>query len=391
MGAQILPPPGKQNTEHLSPPTDVEHAFDTLGNNLLRTLTYTAMQLPPTEPLTAVEQSWRLHDLQDLPHDDPPTVYRLSKTILSACVHILEPGGLIVTSPLPKGTRQARAFSADIRSVDSGRAVAGTIMDWQLRRPERSLLEFIGDSRTTSLRGMPLTCLDIYGALLRRPDQPQSLAEIRTRLGRPDKSSMNRVLQELACRGALIAEQGAYSINPDMEAAIADLVLRMQLLKLPLFAAYARKRAFQIIKRSGDVAFLISKYRLPGIAPKTDHENAQRRYIESSMRPIPVVDEWRSQGLCFGNNSELFFPTGTIGPSQVQTQRAKVVCRSCPVVASCLQWAITAGSQEGVLGGTTPEERREFHTADDDRKIVWLCHQVLQHVNRPGGNQHHNQ
>jgi WhiB family redox-sensing transcriptional regulator len=37
--------------------------------------------------------------------------------------------------------------------------------------------------------------------------------------------------------------------------------------------------------------------------------------------------------------------------------RAKAVCAGCPVVESCLRWALAAREPYGVWGGTSAEER----------------------------------
>src|SRR3712207_7267816 len=46
--------------------------------------------------------------------------------------------------------------------------------------------------------------------------------------------------------------------------------------------------------------------------------------------------DWRHRALCRDEDPELFFPIGTTGPSLVQIEQAKGVCRRCPVTESCL-------------------------------------------------------
>jgi WhiB family redox-sensing transcriptional regulator len=57
---------------------------------------------------------------------------------------------------------------------------------------------------------------------------------------------------------------------------------------------------------------------------------------------------------------ELWFPDATLGPyrRRIATQKAKAICKSCPVRAACLQMALDANIQYGIWGGLTEHERR---------------------------------
>lgn len=66
---------------------------------------------------------------------------------------------------------------------------------------------------------------------------------------------------------------------------------------------------------------------------------------------------WRQDAACADMDAELFFPIGTTGTALLQVEDAKLVCRRCPVVRSCLEWALTVG-EVGVWGGTSEEERK---------------------------------
>jgi WhiB family redox-sensing transcriptional regulator len=68
--------------------------------------------------------------------------------------------------------------------------------------------------------------------------------------------------------------------------------------------------------------------------------------------------DWRHRALCRDEDPELFFPIGTTGPAERQTEAAKGVCRSCAVVTDCLQWAMETGQDAGIWGGLTEDERR---------------------------------
>ncbi len=67
---------------------------------------------------------------------------------------------------------------------------------------------------------------------------------------------------------------------------------------------------------------------------------------------------WRDHAVCLGEDPELFFPVGTAGPALAQEQRAKELCRNCPVKRECLERALTDGQESGVWGGFSENERR---------------------------------
>ncbi|CAM5698844.1 WhiB family transcriptional regulator [Streptomyces canus] len=70
--------------------------------------------------------------------------------------------------------------------------------------------------------------------------------------------------------------------------------------------------------------------------------------------------DWQELAICQGTDPDLFFPVGNAssGPTLIQTAEAKAVCRRCPVIDQCLNWALDADLVEGIWGGTTEAERR---------------------------------
>ena len=81
-----------------------------------------------------------------------------------------------------------------------------------------------------------------------------------------------------------------------------------------------------------------------------------------TLNTRPHTDrDWRSRGACRQEDPELFHPVGKRGPALAQEQRAKAVCRRCPVQITCREWAITAitAIAHGVVGGMNPTERRQ--------------------------------
>lgn len=69
---------------------------------------------------------------------------------------------------------------------------------------------------------------------------------------------------------------------------------------------------------------------------------------------------WSSRAACGDRRDDLFFPTGTTGPAEAQTQAAKALCARCPVCQECLQWALDTAQDHGVWGGLAEEERRRM-------------------------------
>lgn len=54
----------------------------------------------------------------------------------------------------------------------------------------------------------------------------------------------------------------------------------------------------------------------------------------------------RSRAACLDENMETFFPIGAGGQALEQIERAKTICRRCPVADACLAWALGTGQTE---------------------------------------------
>lgn len=78
------------------------------------------------------------------------------------------------------------------------------------------------------------------------------------------------------------------------------------------------------------------------------------------MSAQPSFDTWQHRGACRGPHSVVFFP-----PSQFERKverlererRAKEICSDCPVVAECLDYALSIQEPHGVWGGLNEAER----------------------------------
>lgn len=77
--------------------------------------------------------------------------------------------------------------------------------------------------------------------------------------------------------------------------------------------------------------------------------------------PVPVTDvwEWQLQGACRTLDSEVFFhPDRERGPLRAaREQRAKAVCRCCPVLEQCREHALSVQEPYGVWGGLSVADR----------------------------------
>lgn len=71
---------------------------------------------------------------------------------------------------------------------------------------------------------------------------------------------------------------------------------------------------------------------------------------------FPAVDtDWMDNAACKGTDRYLWFP----GSGDVITaNKAKGICKGCPVKVQCLDWAYYAGCTDGIFGGMDATERR---------------------------------
>ncbi|MEU2876717.1 WhiB family transcriptional regulator [Streptomyces sp. NPDC007070] len=77
--------------------------------------------------------------------------------------------------------------------------------------------------------------------------------------------------------------------------------------------------------------------------------------------------EWLRSAACVGEDPELFFPVGAVGPARREIAAAKRVCARCPVLTQCRSFALGSAQTAGVWGGMCEEERVALlRTAQDD-------------------------
>lgn len=71
---------------------------------------------------------------------------------------------------------------------------------------------------------------------------------------------------------------------------------------------------------------------------------------------------WHDQASCRDADPELFYTPDTHDMARYfsQKQEAIAICEQCPVMEQCREYAIEAGEQLGIWGGTTPRDREKI-------------------------------
>lgn len=82
------------------------------------------------------------------------------------------------------------------------------------------------------------------------------------------------------------------------------------------------------------------------------------------LLPKPILDsyEWQFDGACAHLDvGEFFSPEAERGAKRIQREeKAKAVCRTCPVMERCRQHALESREPYGVWGGMTAGERQRL-------------------------------
>ena len=77
--------------------------------------------------------------------------------------------------------------------------------------------------------------------------------------------------------------------------------------------------------------------------------------------PGPALNtwDWQANGACRGKDSSFFFhPDGERGRARAMREnRAKSICKDCPVLAQCRRHALQVGEPYGIWGGLSESER----------------------------------
>lgn len=62
---------------------------------------------------------------------------------------------------------------------------------------------------------------------------------------------------------------------------------------------------------------------------------------------------------CISRDPESFFPhlSENVPENRRDIERAKAVCRKCPIIADCLEFALDTDDRWAIMGGTSPSDR----------------------------------
>ena len=88
--------------------------------------------------------------------------------------------------------------------------------------------------------------------------------------------------------------------------------------------------------------------------------------------PLPRLAEhwaWQLRAECRGVPAEVFFTAESDKGHRrdAHEETAKKICRGCPVLQHCRDYAVAADEPYGIWGATTPQERKELR---DQHRLV---------------------
>lgn len=76
---------------------------------------------------------------------------------------------------------------------------------------------------------------------------------------------------------------------------------------------------------------------------------------------MAALADWQADGLCRGSHGQLFFPPPTFerkDDRERRESRAKAICRACPVLGPCAEYALATAEVYGIWGAMTEAERK---------------------------------
>lgn len=86
--------------------------------------------------------------------------------------------------------------------------------------------------------------------------------------------------------------------------------------------------------------------------------NHKLQVTAEAPEQLPFDDSptaWMGRGNCRKFPPAMFFPSDGVG-----VDRARAVCKTCPVIDTCLEYALAEHIEHGVWGGCSERERRRI-------------------------------
>ena len=81
------------------------------------------------------------------------------------------------------------------------------------------------------------------------------------------------------------------------------------------------------------------------------------------MDEPPIIGDWADRGECRGHPTSWWFPVEN-RRNAAETNTAKAICQSCPVISDCLEYAMKYPTNhmglQGIWGGLTVSGRRKL-------------------------------
>jgi len=107
--------------------------------------------------------------------------------------------------------------------------------------------------------------------------------------------------------------------------------------------------------------------------PVERHIDAEPERLDLDQLIASLRPSWMAKGACVGTDPDAFFP-----PPGPKTDRdAKAICATCPVVDTCLEYAL-ANHLDGVWGNTNGRERRRLRPRKSGRQPQPIEHGTMQ-------------
>ena len=102
------------------------------------------------------------------------------------------------------------------------------------------------------------------------------------------------------------------------------------------------------------------------------------------VRPVADEWEWQAQAHCRTVDPNIFFhPDNERGPARrLREERSKQVCRACPVMAQCADFALRSREPYGTWGGLSESERQRALGIRDRRRLATIGAAALRAARR---------